>query len=119
MMKTLRIVYWIATVLFCSLMLFLVSSYVTKTEMIKEGFVALGYPAYLIFILTVLKLLGIAVILYNRWKALKQWAYAGFVINIGLAVVAHLDVQDGRESVAVLALILVLISYVVGKIVRP
>ena len=119
MMKTLRIVYWIATVLFCSLMLYSVGMYLTKTEMMQEGFVALGYPAYLVLPLAALKLLGLAVILYNCWKSLKEWAYAGFVIDICLAAVAHLDVQDGNESGAIMALILVLISYLIGKIARP
>ena len=118
-MKTLRIVYWIATVLFCSFMLYSAGIYFTKTEMMRDGFLDLGYPAYLVLPLGVLKLTGVYVILHNRWKSLKEWAYAGFVINISLAITAHLAVQDGHESGAMMALILVLISYIIGKIVRP
>jgi len=44
--------------------------------------IALGYPAYLATILGVAKLLAAAALLAPRLPRLKEWAYAGILINM-------------------------------------
>jgi hypothetical protein len=44
--------------------------------------VQLGYPMYLLTILGVFKLLGAIVILVPRFPRLKEWAYAGIIIEM-------------------------------------
>jgi DoxX-like protein len=58
----------------------------------------LGYPAYLASILGVAKLLATAVILAPRLPRLKEWAYAGIVINMVGAAASHLAVRDGLDN---------------------
>jgi DoxX-like family len=44
--------------------------------------IALGYPGYLATILGIAKILAAAVLLAPRLPRLKEWAYAGILINM-------------------------------------
>jgi hypothetical protein len=47
--------------------------------------------------LSLAKLVGVAVLLIPMVPArLKEWAYAGFAINLVSAVIAHLSISDRR-----------------------
>jgi hypothetical protein len=48
--------------------------------------------------LTWAKFLGVLLILLPVPARLKEWAYAGFAINLASAVIAHLAVGDGPEA---------------------
>jgi hypothetical protein len=65
---------------------------------VAEAFAHLGVPAYFRVELSVAKLLGIAVLLAPAPARLKGWAYAGFAIDLGSAIIAHLAVGDGPEA---------------------
>jgi hypothetical protein len=70
----------------------------------------LGYPAYLATLLGVAKLIGVVVVLVPGLPRLKEWAYAGFVIDLIGAFWSHLAVGDpigeALPPVAVLAITL-------------
>ncbi len=114
-----KIAYWIATGLLSALMLFSASMYFFNHEEILKTFTSFTYPGYVIYPLAVLKLSGITVILLNKWKALKEWAYAGFFFNFVLAFFAHQQAGDGKLGGALVAIVLLLTSYFLGKKVRP
>lgn len=114
-MKTQKIIYWIATGLLTLLMLFSAGNYLFNYEEVAGIFEDLGYPTYIIYPLAVLKIGGLAVILSNKWKVLKEWAYAGFFFDFVLAFFAHRMVGDGDEMGAVIALVLLFVSYFLGK----
>jgi uncharacterized membrane protein YphA (DoxX/SURF4 family) len=57
-------------------------------EMLK-GFQHLGYPSYLLTLLGVAKLLGVAALVYPRWRTLTEWAYAGFSFDLLGASASH------------------------------
>jgi hypothetical protein len=44
------------------------------------------------------KLLGVVLLLAPVPTRLKEWAYAGFAIDLGSALIAHLSVGDGPEA---------------------
>src|SRR5258706_15095472 len=44
------------------------------------------------------KLLGVVLLLARGPARLKEWAYAGFAITLGSALIAHLSVADGPEA---------------------
>ena len=44
------------------------------------------------------KLLGVVLLLAPVPARLKEWAYAGFAITLGSALIAHLSVGDGPEA---------------------
>jgi hypothetical protein len=49
----------------------------------------LGYPAYFATILGVWKVVGAIVLLAPRYPLIKEWAYAGMVIDYSSAVISH------------------------------
>src|SRR5215468_6002282 len=95
--KANTIVYWIVTGLFCLQMSF--TSYAQLTlPQVAEAFTHLGFPAYFRVELSWAKLLGVALILAPVPARLKEWAYAGFAINLASALIAHLSVGDGPDA---------------------
>ena len=116
-MKTLKIVYWIATALFCAMMLFSAGLYFTQTEMVKGVFENLNYPSYIVIPLAIAKVFGVIMILWRKSNWLTSWAYAGFFFNVLLAFFAHQQVGDNTTQVLV-TMILLLISFFFGKTVR-
>lgn len=114
-MKINKLIYWISTGLVSALMLISASMYFINTEEVKEIFVRLNYPSYLVIPLAVAKILAVIAIV-SRWsKTLKEWAYAGLLIDFMLAFFAHYQVQDGGHTLAAFAVILLLISYLIEK----
>ncbi len=57
--KTVKIVYWIVTIIFCAFMLFSATVELMQIESAQKGLIDLGYPVYLNYILGVAKLLGV------------------------------------------------------------
>jgi apolipoprotein N-acyltransferase len=99
----------------CLLMLFAAGNYIFKYPEIRGVFVELGYPPYLIYPLAIAKIFGVIAILTDKSKTLKELAYAGFFFNFVLALSAHIAVGDGQFAPAIVALILLLISYALDK----
>lgn len=65
----------------------------------------LGYPAYLATILGIAKILATLVILAPKLPRLKEWAYAGILINMVGAAASHVAVRDTPDNlIAPLAL---------------
>ena len=86
--------YWISTAIFS-----LEMSFTAYYELLPQGaqaFLRLGFPAGSFRMeLSLAKLVGVAVLLIPIVPArLKEWAYAGFVINLVSAVIAHLSISD-------------------------
>ena len=114
-----KILFWVSTSMLTLIMLFSVYNYFFNHKAIVDFFVNMGYPTYLIYPLAGAKILGLIAVWSNFSKWLKEWAYAGFFFNTLLAFFAHYMVNDGEHMGAVIAFIVVLISYFTGKEVRP
>jgi hypothetical protein len=95
--KGLIIGFWIFTALFCLQMCFTAYAQL-KLPQVAEAFAHLGFPAYFREELAWAKLLGVVLLLAPLPARLKEWAYAGFAINLGSAILAHRAVGDGPES---------------------
>ncbi len=80
--KTLTIIYWIITALFVLFMLFGAVSEVMQVASAQKVLADLGYPTYLNYILGIAKILGAIALIQWAWPALREWAYAGFTIDI-------------------------------------
>lgn len=111
--KRKRIIYWIFTLWMALGMVSTAIVQLMKNKDELANFTNLGYPAYLMTIIGVWKLLGIIVILIPKQLLLKEWAYAGFFFVMSGAVISHLIVGDtaGRTFPAVLLFVLVMISW--------
>ena len=95
--KARTIVYWIITALFCLQIGFTAYAQL-RLPQVAEAFTHLGFPAYFRVELSWAKFLGVALLLAPVPARLKEWAYAGFAINLASALMAHLSVGDGPEA---------------------
>jgi hypothetical protein len=91
------IIYWTITALFCLQMGFTAYGQL-RLPQVAEAFVHLGFPAYFRVELSWAKFLGVMLILLPVPARLKEWAYAGFAINLASALIAHLSVGDGPAA---------------------
>jgi hypothetical protein len=89
--------FWILTALFCLQMGFTAYAQL-RLPVVAQAFTHLGFPDYFRVELSWAKLLGVAVLLAPVATRLKEWAYAGFAINLASALIAHLSVGDGLAS---------------------
>ncbi len=92
--KGMTILYWTVTALFCLQM-----SFTAYYELLPHGaqaFARLGFPnSYFRIELSLAKLMGVAALLIPWVPArLREWAYAGFAINLVSAMIAHLAIRD-------------------------
>jgi hypothetical protein len=95
--KTVIILYWTITVLFCLQMSFTAYAQLNLPQ-VAAAFTHLGFPAYFRIEISWAKFLGVVLLLAPVPPRLKEWAYAGFAINLASAVIAHLSVGDGPEA---------------------
>ena len=95
--RTTTALYWSATALFCLQMAFTAYAQL-RLPQVAEAFTHLGFPAYFRVELSWAKLLGVVLLLAPVPARLKEWAYAGFAIDITSAVIAHVAVGDGPEA---------------------
>ena len=115
--KSEKVLYWSATGYMLLLIMMSVVSYHINHDGMAMMFVAFGYPAYLVYPLAYLKLIGIIVVITNRYNNLKEWVYATYYINMILAFVVHV-VAENFYWHAVLGLLCVPISYIYSNKVR-
>jgi DoxX-like family len=95
--KAKTILYWIVTGLFCVQISFTAYAQMSLPQ-VAAAFTHLGFPAYFRVELSWAKLLGVVLLLAPVPARLKEWAYAGFAINLASALIAHLSVGDGPEA---------------------
>jgi hypothetical protein len=95
--KAVTIIYWIVTVLFCLQMGFTAYAQLRVPE-VAEAFARLGFPTYFRVELSWAKFLGVVLLLAPVPWRLKEWAYAGFAINLASALIAHFSLGDGPDA---------------------
>lgn len=109
-MKT--FVYWATTLTFCALILLDVAQYVMAPLRAMQTLERLGYPNYLVPLLSFAKVLGAGLLLVPRVKLPKEWAYAGFAFALVGRVVSHFAINETNQALIPSAALLVLmISY--------
>jgi uncharacterized membrane protein YphA (DoxX/SURF4 family) len=117
MTKRNKIIYWIATIW---LALGLVSTAAIQIFKIKtegaggvQNVDHLGYPAYILTLLGIWKLLGVVALLIPKYPLLKEWAYAGIFFTVTGALYSHIASGDpfGLMAPALLYLVLIAVSW--------
>jgi hypothetical protein len=113
MTKRNKIIYWIATIW---LSLGMVSTGIVqflKTKEEVDMFTHLGYPVYLLTILSIWKFLGVIAVLIPKFPLLKEWAYAGFFFAMSGAVFSHLAAGSGAKEFfgPILLIVLTIVSW--------
>jgi uncharacterized membrane protein YphA (DoxX/SURF4 family) len=93
-LKKVTIGYWFFTGLLIALMFIGSIGDIMSAPEAVALFKHLGYPAYLLPFLGVAKLLGVIAILMPGFPRVKEWAYAGFVIDLTGAMYSTIAVGD-------------------------
>lgn len=114
-MKTNKIIYWTATGLLSALLLMSAGMYVFNNQEVQGMFVNFGYPIYIIYPLAVLKIAAIVVLVTQKQLKIKEWAYSALFFEFILAFFAHVMIGDGEQMGAIIAMVLLLVSYFFGK----
>ncbi|MEO8085426.1 MAG: DoxX family protein [Bacteroidota bacterium] len=120
MKKRSKIIYWIATIW---LALGLLSTGAVQLFKGKEGaggldsVTQLGYPAYILTLLGVLKMLAVIVLLIPKFPLLKEWTYAGVCFMMTGAIFSH--IASGNSFPEILPSLLILILAVISWYFRP
>ncbi len=110
-----KIAYWIVTAPVCLIMLASAGMYIFNHAAVVEIMQSLHYPPYIIYPLAAAKILGVTAILTRKFKSLTEWAYAGFFYDLLLAASAHYFAAVPSPVLAVAALVLLIVSYALGK----
>ena len=95
--KGTRIGFWVATALLCLQMGFTAYAQL-RLPQVAAAFTHLGFPGYFRVELSWAKFVGIALLLAPVAPRLKEWAYAGFAITLGSALIAHFSLGDGPDA---------------------
>lgn len=113
MTKRNKIIYWIATGWLSLGMLSTGIVQLLKTKEEAALFTHLGYPAYLMTLLGILKILGVIVVTIPGLPRLKEWAYAGFFFSMAGAIFSHLVINDPAKDIfgPLMLLVLTLLSW--------
>ena len=115
-MKKTKIIYWVITILFVLAMLQSGITQLIQTEGSKEVMNLLGYPMYLLTILGVTKILGVVVLLQEKLRTLKEWAYAGFTIDFMGTSVSGAFIGDMLVVIVPLIFLAIMfLSYILWK----
>jgi len=113
-MKTKKITYWIVTALLTILCLMgSISDIMHQPEAV--AFIAhLGYPAYFISFIGIMRLAGVGAILVPGYPRIKEWAYAGLFFDMFGALYSGIANGDALSSwmPALIGMLLVIGSYV-------
>jgi hypothetical protein len=91
------VAYWIVTALF-ALQIGFTAYAQLRLPQVAQAFAHLGFPPYFRVELSLAKFLGLALLLAPVPPRLKEWAYAGFAIDLGSALIAHFAVGDGPQA---------------------
>jgi hypothetical protein len=106
-------VYWAFTALLSAFILLGAIADVRRIPEAVSFMRHLGYPAYLLPFLGTAKILGVLVVALPSPRTLKEWAYAGLVIDLTGALYSHLSVGDPASvwTFPAIGLVLVGASY--------
>jgi DoxX-like family len=89
--------FWAGTALFCLQIGFTAYAQLSLPQ-VAEAFAHLGFPDYFRVQLAWAKFLGVVLLLAPVPARVREWAYAGFAITLGSALIAHFSVGDGPET---------------------
>ncbi len=111
MSRTNTLIYRISTGLLCLFFIAGAMMYIFNYPQVEGSFINLGFPTWVIYPLAAAKVLGVVAIVTRASTFLKELAYAGFLFDVLLALAAHLMVSDGEQVPAVIALVLIVVSW--------
>lgn len=92
--KSRKIIYWMTTIITGAAFAAPGVGNLIRAPHIAGDMIHLGYPAYIMSILGVWKILGAITILLPGLPRLKEWAYAGMIFDLTGAAISRAVVGD-------------------------
>jgi hypothetical protein len=114
-MKNLKTYYVISLAIFALAIFGAVINSIINYDATILKFIKLGYPNYLLQVIGTAQIIGISILIFNKTNWIKEWAYAGFFMNLAFGIIAHLLAKDGNGATAVACTILLFINYIMYK----
>lgn len=112
-------IYWVATTLLVLLYLASAVTYVVKSDWVRETITGFGYPAYLVPLLTAVKIAAVIAILARFNVAISDLAYAGVLFHLLLSGLAHIGVRKPASALpAAIGLGLLVVSFAMQNAAR-
>ncbi len=112
-------IYWVATTLLVLLYLASAVTYVVKSDWVRETITGFGYPAYLVPLLTAVKIAAVIAILARFNVAISDLAYAGVLFHLLLSGLAHIGVRKPAGALpAAIGLGLLVVSFAMQNAAR-
>ncbi|MFC5527910.1 DoxX family protein [Cohnella yongneupensis] len=115
--KTNHYTYWIITIISAGLLFMGGLLFLAHGEGQVEEFKELGFPTYFLTLLGIGRILGAIVIVIPRFPRLKEWAYAGFVIDLISASSSHM--YAGHEMFEIVFPLIGLVMVLASWVLRP
>ena len=78
---------------------------VVSGPVVAQVVTSLGYPVYILAIISIFKIPGAVTIVVPGFLRLKEWAYAGIVFELSGAVASHAAYGKWGDSIAPLSLL--------------
>jgi hypothetical protein len=98
-MKKIKIIYWVSTVLFSAFMLLTSIAYVVPgKDVVLLLHDQLGYPLYIIPFIGIAKIVASIVLVIPGIPRMKEWAYAGLIIDLTGALYSLLMIGGGMQA---------------------
>jgi uncharacterized membrane protein len=111
-MKKETLFYWIPTALLLLMMVGSGIMYFVQSEEVAKVFIQLGYPVYTMYFNAVAKIIGgIAIIVPQIPRVLKEWAYAGYLFIMLLATQALFMTTPGFPWIMAVSIAIWGLSY--------
>jgi uncharacterized membrane protein YphA (DoxX/SURF4 family) len=116
-MKSTKIIYWTATMLFAAFMIFSAIPDIAMTDETKQFMRHLGYPDYFMPFIGIAKLLGSIAILTPGLKKIKEWAYAGLIFDLIGAVYSNIMIDGFQPGLLIMipVFIVAIVSYLYNQ----
>jgi len=93
---------------------------ITKTPLVWDHTILMGYPPYFIITLGIAKITGVIVLLIpNKLGWLKEWVFAAFFFDVIFAFISGYSFGIIDIVKPVVAFILILITYIMFRKINP
>ncbi len=111
--------YWLATGLFTLLFAGSIILGLGDLNASYEEYTHLGFPNWSVFFNSLAKFLGLIAIFWNKSRTLKDFAFAGFLFDLLLALVAHIVQMEIKWLLPVFGIALWCFAFVMNRKVFP
>jgi DoxX-like family len=111
--------YWIATGLFTLMFVASLALTLGDLETSYKSYTHLGFPTWAVFFNASGKILGLLAIHYNKSRTLKDFAFAGFLFDLLLALCAHIARRESDVLLAILGLVFWCFAFAMNRKVFP